>query len=331
MEEDRVFTVDSDTWEPEQLADDACQLVKLEGSLAVGFFSPCAERRLTIFTGAAPPKDDKGPPRLFSLGQNVVEAHRTQLAWGQDPVRALYLTNDEPGMDRGDLVAHPYSPEPGEAEVIAENAHFSRGGEVLVDWEHVPAAPPVPAFERGTLVSVYLDDDDNVEIEERLEEVVQFPGLTAKSSLGVLGHYDGVAGELATLGPAPDGEVKTHVKGVPFQSHALDYEVDRSAFVGDFDGRTGNVYVLQDEKASKVGESALPNTLRFVDGPPSIGFLAEPGNAERVLTLFLFNAEELLEVAESVSEYRVFLWPSPGILYAVDAPGREALWFARAR
>jgi hypothetical protein len=35
--------------------------------------------------------------------------------------------------------------------------------------------------------------------------------------------------------------------------------------------------------------------------------------------------------AESVSEYRVFLWPSPGILYAVDAPGREALWFARAR
>jgi hypothetical protein len=166
------------------------------------------------------------------------------------------------------------------------------------------------------------------------EGVAQLPGLTVSSSLGVLANYSDaeLTGELLLFSNDLEQAPSVLVGGVPIQRHVRDGSRQRSAFVADFNGETGTAYILDGNKATPLGRNVQPGTLRFLEMPNAVAYLADPGGARgNLLTLYLLDAELEVRVNAEVTEFHGLPWPSPGILYSVAPGDDQGIWFARAR
>jgi hypothetical protein len=96
--------------------------------------------------------------------------------------------------------------------------------------------------------------------------------------------------------------------------------------------RGGTAYLVRNGTVRAIGEGALPGTLRFVEQPRALAYLAHDGTGVTAqLRAWLMDAELDVRVSDGVSEYRELPWPSAGLLYSVPQGDRAGVWFARAR
>src|SRR5690606_12496555 len=138
----------------------------------------------------------------------------------------------------------------------------------------------------GSLANLTVETNDDgrpevVSFETLADNVAQLPGVTVSSSLGVLVDYDSDSGtgNLVTFSHDLKQPPETLVAGVPIQRHARDNTRQRSAFVGDFNGKTGTVYVMDTKRTRALARGALPGTLKFIEFTQAGGYLAAPVNA----------------------------------------------------
>lgn len=317
------------TGEKELIAEDGCQAVPL-GNQVLAYYAPCAERRLQLsIPGHLIEREEDRV--TVEIGPDVTAPSEVILNWQGKDSFALYQVNPASGTaPTGELRLAErlgYDPEEREDRSVLPEARLSRS-QVYVDWDGVS----------GTLMAPRYTTREGRSVFEGLDPVAagvaQLAGGDVTSERGVLIDYDGETGALVRFTRSGDGEFD-HVpiaEGVPIQTQVVDPGGAGFALVGDFAGRGGTAYLVQGGAARAVGESALPNTLRFLEDPPALAYLAHDGSgATATLRAWLLEAELNVRVADQVSEYRELPWPSAGLLYAVPEGDRAGVWFARAR
>ncbi len=307
----------------ELVAEDACAPASL-GSQVIAYFSPCAERRLRLSVpGTLLQKEEE---RVDVEIASEVSSHAQALPfWQGKDSMLLYLTNSDANADDGTLHVVRLL-EPDAAEAIEEDVSL-RGGAIYVDWNGRSGRLVTPRYRSTNGRSEF------VELQSVAERVAQVPGGSPTSSRGVLANFDGETGDLLDV-DIVDGQYASTViaERVPVQNQAASPDGD-IAFVGDFDGSSGSVYLIRKDEAPRVvAQKAIVGTLRFLEQPKAVAFLAqssEPGEA--LLRAWLLEAQLELQISEGVSEYRELPWPSPGLLYAIPGGERAGIWFAKAR
>lgn len=316
--------------DPELIAEDACNITDIGHSRAFAFESPCDEHRLTITFKDEVVRGETGDLVTVHLGENVVGLANVDLHWGNRFGAAVYTTNQDAGAKKGKLMVQSFGLSQDDVEppeVIAEDARLDPARVVFLN----------SSAGVGTLatVSIVTGDDGHPRFEELREladGVAQLPGVTVTSDLGVLVDYDGEVGSLALFSNNPEAEPEVVAHGVPVQRHARDSSTVRSAFVADFDGETGNAYLLEDGKTTRLGSNVLPGSLAFIQEPQGVAYMKRQSDSRPdVLVLYLLDAQLELPVHTSVSEYHALPWPSPGLLYSVSEGSERGIWFARAR
>lgn len=331
VDEEGLSFVSVPTGEKTLVAADGCAPVSL-GSGVVGYFSPCGTRKLMLsLPGNLVLSEEE---RLtLEVGEGVVHHEAAIFTWKGNESTILYLTSDDAGSPTGALhVATLGAAGASGDRVVAEQDALLSAGNIYLDWEGL----------RGRLVTPRYVVEDGKSVLDELTEVArdvgQLPDGSFVSHRGVLANFDGEVGDLCVMQKVDDGyECEKLASRVPVQGQAVEASSEERktnafAFVGDYDGKSGTPYLVIDGKPRKIGAKAVPGTLRFLEQPRAVAYLAEngvPGTA--TLRAWLVDAELDFHVAERVSEYRELPWPSPGLLYAIPEGGDAGIWFAKAR
>lgn len=320
------------------LSDTACSPVAW-GLDAIGYLDPCDSARLHGYTlGSHLGSDTKfihieGP-------DGVTELERALVFWGLG-VNATEILFLSAGDEGNTLMLGTIPTEAEESDgvvsldtmILSEDSASIRSGLLYTDWNGIS----------GTLVEQERDDErKTIGLKPVAEGVAQLPGASLFSYAGVLTNYDGMVGTLEFLSRKNDVVSGTVLaERVPVQSHSVEAETGRRAFIADSeDGVTGNLYLTAEPtvgstaaiKVKKVGEHAHIETARFLEQPRAVAYLArKPGDQYASLRVWLIESELSLTIHDRVSEYRTVPWPAPGILYAVPSGEDAGLWFSKAR
>ncbi len=314
------------TGEKTPVSETGCAPVSL-GTGIIGYLDPCESRTLKLsIPGSYLLADEE---RVTVTVADGVANHQAVMASFQDGNGVVLFLTGEPGSVTGELHTAGLSGEEANAtndRMLAPNA-FVSAGSIFLDWNGQSGQLVVPSYD---------DEADTLTIAELVDvapNVAQMLGGTLTSQRGILENFDGVVGDLSVVSSSGDTyETKKLASRVPVQDQTVEIETGDFAFVGDFDGTSGTAYLVHDGKARAVGEKAFPGTLRFLDNPRAVAYLADngkPGTAK--LRAWLIDAELDLHVADRVTEYRELPWPSSGLLYAVPEGDAAGIWFAKAR
>lgn len=330
IEDGKLFLASDTEDDPQELAEDACSITDIGHAGAFAFYSPCATRRLAVAYRSDLVGLDSGV-RVVHLSEQALDPRQIDLFWGEHQGAALYLVGEDAGADSGELVFQTFDAEAGtvsEPTSLGDQAHIDAGGVVFLDYDAGV----------GTLTQVVVDNDDKggpefKALEKLADDVAQLPGVTVSSSVGVLGNFDADSetGDLLRFSNDLEVAPATLARQVPVQRHARDGKRQRSAFVADFEGKTGTAYVLDGKQPKALGKNVLPNSLQFVELPEAVAYLVSSTSRDRALTLYLIGSGLEVMLNDRVNEFHSLPWPSPGMLYSVDKGDSAGIWFARAK
>ncbi len=328
VDDDGLSFASVETGEKTLVSKTGCAPVSLASGV-VGYFDPCESRALTLSIPGTSLSSEEDRVTI-RVADDVVLHQFALVSFRGDSGALLYLANEAPGTSRDTLRAVRLrgGDEPGATDdrVLSKSAALIAGN-IYLDWDGSSGTLVVPRYD---------EDDDGVFVDKLVEvasNVAQLPGGTVSSPRGILERFDGSVGDLSVAVARGDGyETRKLAGGVPIQDQTFDQESGDFAFVGDFDGVSGTPYLVRGGRVRAVGKKALPGTLRFLEQPRAIAYLAENGTGtSATLRAWLIDAELDYQVAERVTEYRELPWPSPGLLYSVPEGDRAGIWFAKAR
>lgn len=328
-----LHLVNVDSGERELLDPEGCHLVNL-GAQVLAYYSPCEERHLRLSVPGH--LVDRQEARVtIDIGPNVMAPSEILPFWQGKDSYVLYQVHPSDGASlTGDLHVAERLGDPDRSDadrLLAPNVRVTRA-QIYANWNGTSGTLLAPRFKTRDGITT-LEGLDPV-----AEGVAQLPGGDFLSERGTLVNFDGQVGDLvrvvraAGTNPDPRFEIEPLASGVPIQLQAVDLETGAFGFVGDFGPTGGNAYLVAGKSPRVVGEGALPGTLRFLEQPHALAYLAHDGSGTTAtLRAWLLEAGLNVRVSEDVSEYRELPWPSPGLLYAVPKGERAGLWFARAR
>jgi hypothetical protein len=330
-----LHLIDTTTGTRELLAPEGCGVTYL-GSQVLAYFAPCEERylRLSVPGQLLGRLEDRVTIGIASQALNLSEIIPY---WQGENSFVLYQVNPTSGSElTGELrVAENLGVPPEERtaadRVLAPSSRVSNG-QIYLDWDGTSGTAAVPR----------LKSRDGISAIEALDEVAsrvaQLPGGTLLSERGALINFDGQVGELVRFtrnGTGdPNGRYSTIplAERVPIQVQAVDPTTGAFAFVGEMGERGGTAYLVTSGAPRPIGQNALPGTLRFLEQPHAVAYLAHDGTGQTAtLRAWLLEAGLDVRVSDLVSEFRELPWPSPGLLYAIPTGDRAGIWFARAR
>ncbi len=315
----------------ELIDEDGCHAVAL-GNQVLAYYAPCAERRLQLsIPGHLLERDEDRV--TVDIARHVMAPAEVILNWQGKDSFVLYQVNPTSGSEpTGELrLAERLGYDPDERQdadrSVLPNGRVHRA-QIYTDWDGSSGTLMAPRYTTREGRSAFEGLDPVA------EGVAQLPGGDVGSERGVLIDFDGAVGKLARFSRTSDGTFD-HVElasGVPIQNQVADAGGAGFAFVGDHGPEGGIAYLVAGGKGRPIGERALPNTLRFLEDPSALAYLAHDGSGRTAtLRAWLLQSELNVRVSEEVSEYRELPWPSAGLLYAVPAGERAGVWFARAR
>lgn len=310
---------------------DGCHPVALSNQV-LAYYAPCADRRLQLSVPGHLLERDEDRVTV-DIGPNVMAPAEVILHWQGKDSFVLYQVNPTSGNEpTGELRLaerlgyDPEDREDADRSVLPDTR--VRRAQIYTDWDGTS----------GTLMAPRYTTREGRSVFEGLDlvasRVAQLPGGDATSGRGVLVDFDGSVGTLARFTRSSSGEFERVelASGVPIQNQVTHTGNAGFAFVGDYGPEGGTAYLVAGADARPVGERALPNTLRFLEDPSALAYLAHDGSGRTAtLRAWLLQSELNVRVSDGVSEYRELPWPSAGLLYAVPEGERAGVWFARAR
>jgi hypothetical protein len=322
------------------LSEDACSPWYI-GLDAVAYYDPCDSGRLAIHApkdfifGAA---DVDGLVTLRGPEKTVLSSLTMMPGVAKAPASLSEITlvmAQAAGTRNGDLLVLTV---PDDAATDDDDVQL----EAVSLAKNVTYAPEHGVYyknyddERGTLLDFERDDDGRVSgVVELLEDVASVPYASPYSYLGVLGSYDGEAGNLVRLTRKKDGTVARDLIGenVPLQKFVGDYKTEMVAYVSEIDEDGLGILTIVDELGPfQVAENVFIDEIDSLDDPQGVVFTS-PSKVSGAFELhaWLIEAELDLLIHDAASEYFAIPWPSPGVLYAVPEGDDAGLWFAKAR
>jgi len=310
-----------------QIAEDACHL-EAPSPKILAYYSPCAERKLELEVAASAVGLEGANVKIRGPKDTLLETN-INFGFDKQPSRIIVLQNSEPDASAGELLWAdiPVGPELEDDRVI-ELEWASLGEDIsYVGGSYVQSFDGV----QGTLMDFKEADDEAPQLRKLLEGVTQLPGITPFDDPGVLTGFDGTSGTLVRLGEK-NGKLtqKVLTERVPLQS--ITSEGESIAYVGNFDGAFGDVFLLDDDDLEAVAQDAMPGTLRFLDQPRAVAYLGKSkAKSGAALHAYLTDSGIDLLIADGVNEYRGLPWPSPGVLYSVWEGENAGLWLSKAR
>lgn len=308
-----LHLLDTPSWaepaEPRQVADDVCSVRFLtwQGRRKLAYLAPCSERRLVLH--------DLVDETVRVISANVSGGPSARTVRGESIL--TFVTTDSPNASSGTLWLVRGDADP---IAIAENARVNPsavtpdGGLLAVrDWTN----------SGGRLVA--WKDDVLTEVADGVIELNTL-GVLEDGALTLLGHFDGVTGDLMRLNPDLTTEVLA--QGVPQRG------AEEDAFLANFDGETGELRYLDRASGSSevlgtgVGRGGFLAARQFA----AVMMLSERSPEDGTSTLLIRLLESKREYAlhTGVTEAREVALPSPGVLYNVAVGEDAGLWFSKA-
>jgi hypothetical protein len=315
-----------------KIAEDVCGVSALAPKV-LSYLSPCDARRLELeVQGEAVGLDLTHVKLRTPDGVLLRFPLDVQLGSSDEPSHFMLIQSEDPAALSGDLLVATLPPAPEvDGDGVVELSFDKLESRIsfvqdtfLQDWDGT----------KGTLMEPVEDDGVVTGLRKVKEGIVLLPGRAPFNTPGVLLDFDGTSGTLAQLS-RKDGKTSTKefTSGVPIQFFTTETDTDAIAYVGDLNPETnvGIPYLLTSQGPLATGKASFVNTLRFLDQPRALAYLAPKGDSGAELHAYLIEAGIDMVLAAGVNEYRGLPWPSPGILYSVWEGDNAGLWFSKAR